>query len=75
MPTISRATIQRPKEFKIPSRSFGMTAEEGAEILVRAQEIKNNKPFFAAAIKIIDKQLVAQRQAQLDATRAAGKKT
>ena len=65
----------QPKEFKIPSRSFGMTAEEGAQTLVRAQEIKNNKPFFEASIKIINKQLIAQKQAQLDAAKTAGKKT
>ena len=46
-----------------------------ADTLVEAQEIRNNKPLFAAAVKIISKQLLAQRQAQLDATKSAGKKT
>ncbi len=66
---------REPKEFNIPSRSFGITAVSAADTLVEAQEIRNNKPLFDAAIKVISKQLVAQRQAQLAATKAAGKKT
>ncbi|KKM08046.1 hypothetical protein LCGC14_1727760 [marine sediment metagenome] len=77
MPSGVVATNQssEPKEFNIPSRSYGITAVNAADTLVEAQEIRNNKPLFAAAVKIISKQLVAQRQAQLAATKAAGKKT
>lgn len=67
--------ISRPKEFKIPSRSFGITAEEAAETLARAEEIKMNKPLFQAASKVLSNQLLAKRQAMLDATKAAAKKT
>ena len=67
--------VNSPKEFKIPSRSFGITAEEAAETLARAEEIKMNKPLFQAASKVLSNQLLAKRQAMLDATKAAAKKT
>ena len=76
MPTVSitgRQTKQ-PQEFKIPSRSFGITASEAADMLSMAEEIKMNKPLFAAASKVISNQLLAKRQAQLNAVKAAGKK-
>ena len=45
------ASMPRPKEFIIPSRSYGITADEAAETLVTAKEIKKNKPLYKAAIK------------------------
>jgi hypothetical protein len=38
-----------------------------------AEEIKANKTLWSAASKVISKQLLAKRQAQLDATKAAAK--
>lgn len=37
------------KEFKIPSRSYGITADEAGETLITAEEIKANKPLAKAA--------------------------
>ena len=45
-------SIDRPKEFKIPSRSFGITAGEAADVLVTAFEITDNKELNKAALKI-----------------------
>ena len=73
MPVVSTNPVRQPKEFKIPSRSFGITPEEAAEMLSTAEEIKMNKPLWDAASKILSKQLLAKRQAQLDATKAAAK--
>ncbi len=42
----------RPKEYKIPSRSYGITAGEAADVLVTAQEITKNKELNKAALKI-----------------------
>lgn len=42
--------VSRPKEFRIPSRSYGIVASEAADILVTAKEIKKNKPLYKAAI-------------------------
>ena len=39
-----------PKEYKIPSRSYGITAAEAAETLLTAEEIKANKPLAKAAL-------------------------
>lgn len=39
-----------PKEYKIPSRSYGITADEAAETLLTAEEIKANKPLIKAAL-------------------------
>ena len=75
MPTVSVNSPKQPKEFKIPSRSFGITAEEAAQDLTRAEEIKMNKPLHRAASKVISQQLIAQRQAQLDAAKNVGKKS
>ncbi len=68
----TRRTIT-PKEFKIPSRSFGITPENAADILAEAEEIKANKPLWNAASKVLSQQILAKRQAQLDAAKAAGK--
>ncbi len=75
MPVVSTRRTITPKEFKIPSRSFGITPESAAEVLAEAEEIKANKPLWNAASRIISKKLLAQRQAQLDAMKSAGKKT
>ncbi len=42
-----------PKEYQIPSRSFGVTANEAAEILITAKEIMANKPLNKAAMKVL----------------------
>lgn len=42
-----------PKEFKIPSRSYGITADEAAETLLTAEEIKANKPLNKAALSAL----------------------
>lgn len=41
----------QPTEYTIPSRSWGITAEEGGNILVEAKEVKKNKALYKAAIK------------------------
>lgn len=38
------------KEFSIPSRSYGITADEAASVLVTAEEIKANKALNKAAL-------------------------
>jgi len=40
-----------PTEFKIPSREYGITADEAAQVLMTAEEIKGNKKLNAAALK------------------------
>ena len=45
--TISKS----PKSFVIPSRDYGITAEEAANLLVSAREVKANKPLYKAAVK------------------------
>ena len=42
--------IEEPKRYKIPSSSYGTTASEAAETLLRAEEIKENKPLHKAAL-------------------------
>jgi hypothetical protein len=42
-----------PKEYNIPSRSYGITANEAAEIKITAQEIKSNKELNKAALKVL----------------------
>lgn len=39
-----------PKTYKIPSRSYGITASEAADTLLQAEEIKGNKPLAKAAM-------------------------
>lgn len=39
-----------PKEWKIPSRSYGISAGEAADVLITAEEIKANKPLAKAAL-------------------------
>lgn len=45
------AKSPQPTEYKIPSRSWGITADEAGDILVTAKEVKNNKALYKAAIK------------------------
>ncbi len=42
-----------PKEYKIPSRSYGITAGEAADVLVTAQEITKHKELNKAALKVL----------------------
>lgn len=44
------ASTDEPKRFKIPSSSYGITASEAADTLLRAEEIKKNKPLLKAAL-------------------------
>lgn len=47
----------KPKEYIIPSRNWGITADEAAETLLTYQEIKDNKPLHKAALAVLkDKQ-------------------
>lgn len=39
-----------PKRYKIPSSSYGITAGEAADTLLRAAEIKANKPLYKASL-------------------------
>lgn len=41
---------KEPKTYKIPSRDWGITAGEAADILVSAQEIKKNKALHKLAL-------------------------
>lgn len=75
MPVVATRSPAEPKEFKIPSRSFGITAANAADILSEAKEIEANKPLWNAASKILSGQILAKRQAQLDAAKAASRKT
>lgn len=51
MATTSQPAIAEPKRYKLPSRQWGITADEAGEVLVTAQEIKDNKKLYAEAIK------------------------
>ena len=42
--------MKEPKTYKIPSRAWGVTASEAGDILLSAEEIKNNKPLYKAAL-------------------------
>ena len=48
-PTMATKSVT-PKEYQIPSRSYGITADEAAETLLTAEEIKANKPLIKAAL-------------------------
>ena len=41
--------IGYPKEYKIPSREYGITADDAARALITAEEIKADKPLLKAA--------------------------
>ncbi len=42
-----------PKEYKIPSRSYGITAGEVAETLLTAAEISKHKELNKATLKVL----------------------
>lgn len=42
-----------PKEYNIPSRSYGITGGEAAEVLITASEIKGHKELNKAALKVL----------------------
>lgn len=44
------ANPRQPKTYKIPSRDWGITAGEAADILLSAVEIKKNKPLLKVAL-------------------------
>ena len=46
----STKSINEPKRYKIPSNNYGITANEAAETLLKAEEIKQNKPLLKAAL-------------------------
>lgn len=41
---------KEPKTYKIPSRGWGVTANDAADILLSAEEIKKNKPLHKVAL-------------------------
>ena len=47
---IAMATNKEPKTWIIPSRDWGVSADEAAGILVQAEEVKKNKDLYKAAI-------------------------
>ena len=42
--------MAEPKTYKIPSRDWGITANEAADTLLQAEEIKKNKPLLKVAL-------------------------
>lgn len=44
---------KEPKRFELASRSFGITADDAAEVLITAKEIMANKPLNKAAMKVL----------------------
>lgn len=54
--------INEPKRYKIPSRSWGMTADEAADVLVQAEEIKMNNALLQAARKVVTNRLNATKK-------------
>ena len=79
--SVKKNEPKQPKEFKIPSMPWPITAEDAAHMLVREQEkkievseIRANKELHAAASKIIKNQVIAEREAGLKAAKAAAKK-
>lgn len=53
MPSTGLVSNNGPKQFKIPSRSYGISATEAADILVSAKEIMANKELNKAAMKVL----------------------
>jgi len=43
------SSIKEPKTWTIPSYSWGISADEAADTLIRAEEIKANKELLKAA--------------------------
>lgn len=50
--TKAMASTDQPKTWKIPSRSYGITASEAADLLVTAQEISKHTELNKAALKV-----------------------
>ncbi len=44
------AGMNEPKQYKIPSREWSITAGEAADILIAAKEIEKNKPLHKVAL-------------------------
>lgn len=44
------ASVNEPKRYIIPSRSYGISSGEAADILLSAEEIKKNKPLLKVAL-------------------------
>ncbi len=47
------ATNKGPKEYQIPSRSYGVTANEAADILIAAKEVMANKQLNKVVMKVL----------------------
>jgi len=45
--------MQEEKTFKIPSRSYGITASEAADMLLISEEIKKNKTLRKEALSVL----------------------
>jgi hypothetical protein len=50
---------KEPKRFKIPSSSYGITCADAADTLLRAAEIKANKPLYKEALADLKKRKAA----------------
>ncbi len=50
---ITVGTNKKPRTFFIPSREFGITGSDEADILITAREIRNNKELLRAAIIVL----------------------
>ena len=46
-------SMQEEKTFKIPSRSYGITASEAADMLLISEEIKKNKTLRKEALSVL----------------------
>ncbi len=49
------AKEKEPKTYQIPSKDWGITAADAADILIAAKEIENHKECYKAAITNIKK--------------------
>ena len=58
---ITMGNPKEPREWRIPSRDWGITANEAGSILLSAKEVEKNKPLHKAAIADLKK-----RQKALD---------
>jgi hypothetical protein len=47
--------MPEPKTWTIPSRDWGITADEAANILVSAEEVKKNKDLYKVAVATLKK--------------------
>ena len=51
---------KEPKTYNIPSREWGITAQEAADILIAARQIELDGPCYKAAIANIKKENAAR---------------